>query len=514
MILNEKVEPLSEVETMHLLRRTGFHPSIEQLNQMRGKNAKAIVQMILDDSNNVLPEPTNSMKNWLDKLEEDPLSNLPNDIRFEIEGKLKTRYAEFVNWWLDLMRKDELPYREKFTLFLASIWSIEFTYDTLSLVPPPLLYRNNQTLRSLKFASYKEIAEKITLDGSMLLYQSLFFSGKDAPNENFMRELMELFTMGIGDLETGKSNYTEGDIREGAKALTGWRTVAYLGQEGAPSNRPFETFFDREQHDLQGKKIFQYGEIAPITSEDNNENQVRQKEVKGLIEILFKYRGEQIAKFISDKILKFFVYSNPAYSDIEVVKELADVLINNDFELKPVYEKLFTSSYFYSNEFLGCQIKTPTEFIIGLERILNQDFDSISNGMTRNAVNSLEQVLYDPPDVSSWKGYRSWISTTTYPLRIKYAQDLIEKKTNLELIENFSDFFGADNFAVFFRSIITYLLPGDISQERSNELRDILLNGINKADWINQFNQKSNQCGEGIRKLLHRIILAPDFQLC
>ncbi len=274
--ITEFNEKLNLRQANHLLRRIGFHPTITELKQIIGKTPKEAIDLILANDNS-LPEPTNSMKTWLDKLEEDPLDNLPIDIRFEIEGRLKSRYAEFINWWLDVMKKDSFPYKEKFTLFLATIWNIEFTYDTLALIPPPLLYRNNQRLRRLRFASYKQIAEEITLDGSMLLYQSLFYSTKRGPNENYMRELLELFTMGIADLETGKANYTEGDIREGSRALTGWRTVAYLGQEGAPANRPFETFFAAQHHDTTGKKIFQYGEILPISNEDNNEDLVKEK---------------------------------------------------------------------------------------------------------------------------------------------------------------------------------------------------------------------------------------------
>lgn len=513
MILNELNEQLDFRKAMHLLRRLTFHPKIEQVNQLVGKTPKEALSIILGNQTQ-LPEPTSSMKSWLDKLEEDPLSNLPLDIRFEIEAKLKQRCAEFINWWLDIMSEESLPSVEKFTLFLLSIWSIDFTYDTLALIPPPLLYRNNQMMRKNRFSSYKQIAEDVTMDGSMLMFQSVFFSSKEAPNENYMRELMELFTMGIGDLETGKANYTEGDIREGAKALTGWRTVAYLGQEGAPSNRPFETFLDRNRHDLQGKKIFQYGEIAPISEADNNENQVRQKEVKGLIDILFKWRGEQIAKFVSDKIVKYFVYSNPAYSDLDLIKEMAQILMDNNYELRAVYEKLFSSEYFYSDEIIACQIKTPTEYIIGLERFLNQNFDSIDGGYTRNAVNSLEQVLYEPPDVSGWTGYRTWISTTTYPLRIKYAIDLLNKKSNVELIELFLQFNVHTNFNELFDKSLIYILPKQLSQDRVQELKTLLLNGIDENDWLNQLSQNNVKCAEGIRSYIGRIIVSPDFQLC
>lgn len=509
----EYKEKLDLRRGVHLLRRIGFHPSIDQLNQIIGKTPQEALSLIIG-SNNELPEPSNSMKNWLNKLEEDPLDNLPLEIRFEIEGRHRSRYNEFINWWLDLMKNENFPYKEKFTLFLSSIWNIEFTYDTLALIPPPLLYRNNQTLRRLRFASYKQIAEEITLDGSMLLYQSLFYSSKRGPNENFMRELLELFTMGIADLETGKANYTEGDIREGSRALTGWRTVAYLGQEGAPANRPFETFFAAQHHDTSGKKLFQYGEILPISNDDNNEDLVKEKEVKGLIDIIFKWRGNSIAKFISDKILRFYLYSNPAASNINIINQLADIMIENDYQLLPVYQKLFTSELFYDDDFIGCQIKSPVEFIIGLERILDYDFDNISNGKTRSYLNSLEQVLYDPPNVSGWKGYRNWINTNTYPLRVKYAIEIINNIPTNKIVDNFSKLGKYQNFDNFLDDFLIYLLPKELPNQRKIEIKSILLGNYLENDWLSKFNSQDEQLGENIRKALLRLVVTPDFQLC
>ncbi len=511
--ITEFNEKLNLRQANHLLRRIGFHPTITELKQIIGKTPKEAIDLILANDNS-LPEPTNSMKTWLDKLEEDTLDNLPIDIRFEIEGRLKSRYAEFINWWLDVMKKDSFPYKEKFTLFLATIWNIEFTYDTLALIPPPLLYRNNQRLRRLRFASYKQIAEEITLDGSMLLYQSLFYSTKRGPNENYMRELLELFTMGIADLETGKANYTEGDIREGSRALTGWRTVAYLGQEGAPANRPFETFFAAQHHDTTGKKIFQYGEILPISNEDNNEDLVKEKEVKGLIEILFKWRGSSIAKYITDKILRFYLYSNPSASNINIINQFATTMMENNFELLPVYKQLFTSNLFFDENYIGCQIKSPVEFIIGLEKMLDYDFDNLGNGKSRTYLNSLEQILYDPPNVSGWKGYRTWINTNTYPLRIKYATEILNNLTTSQLVENFSKLGTYQNFDNFLTDFLNYVLPKEISTQRKTEIRNILLGNLSENEWINKYNNKESQIGEKLRNALLRIIVAPDFQLC
>jgi uncharacterized protein (DUF1800 family) len=511
--LNEKVGKLTNKEALHLLRRLSFHPSPEQVAMIAGKTAAEAFDLIIGSGTEPLPEPTSSMKNWIDKLEENPLDDLPLDIRFQIEGKQKNNYGEFIDWWLKLMKSTTFPEIEKLTLFLSSIWSIEFTYDTEALIPVPLLYRNNNTIRQLKLASYKSIASAITLDGAMLLYQSLFYSTNTAPNENYARELMELFTMGIGDLDTGNANYTEADIREISKAFTGWRTVAYLGQEGAPANKPFQTFFVSKFHDKGSKKIFQFGKIDPISDEENTEDLVKQKEIDGLIDILFNERGMSIARFIADKLIRFYCYSSP-YSNIQLINELAQYFVENDFNLYKLYKKLFTSNFFFSNEIIGCQIKTPPEFLIGLQRMFGVDFDSSQTGKTRRYMNSLEQVLYDPPNVGSWKGYRTWINTTTYPLRVKYAREYLDMLTDNDLFKFIKKFKDYTDINLLTKNLVDYLLPFDVSTERIGEYKNILLNVIPENNWENSINSEDLKVADGIRMFFVRIFSTPDFQLC
>jgi len=511
--LNEYTGKLSRKEAIHFLRRLTFHPSPEQVNEIIGKSPAEAFEIVLGNGNEPLPEPTTSMKSWIEKLEENPLDDLPLDIRFQIEGIQKKNYGEFIDWWIKLMKSPKYPEIEKFTLFLSTIWAIEFTYDTEALLPAPLLYKNNSTLRQLRLSSYKTIASAITLDGAMLLYQSLFYSTNKAPNENYARELMELFTMGIGDLDTGKANYTEADIREASRALTGWRTVAYLGQEGAPANKPFQTFFVSKYHDKGSKKIFQFGTINPISDEENTEDLVKQKEVDGLIDILFNERGISIARFIVDKLIRFYCYSSP-YSSIQLINELAQYFVENDYNLYKLYKKLFTSNYFFSDELIGCQIKTPPEFLIGLQRIFGVDLDSSQQGRTRRYLNSLEQILYDPPNVGSWKGYRTWINTTTYPLRIKYAREYLDMLKDVDLFNFVKKFADYKNISSLTKNLIEYLLPVDVSQERLNEYKIIILNGISENNWENSINNSEVKAADGIRMFLKRIFSAPDFQLC
>ncbi|MFP4369972.1 MAG: DUF1800 domain-containing protein [Bacteroidota bacterium] len=494
--LDEYTEPLDLQKAAHLLRRLTFAPTWEQVQLILGKTASEAIDIILGTGNEPLPDGYQDL-DWLDEVEENPLETGSVQIRFEIEGRHKSRYRELNSWWLDQMRKETFPAMEKLTLLWHTVWTCEFTYDTLSLIPPPLMYRNNQTLREGRMANYKDMAENITLDGAMLLYQSLHYSTKASPNENYMRELVELFLMGIG-------HYTEGDIREGSRALTGWRAAAHLGPH---PNGYFNTYFSPQDHDTGGKTVMKQ-DISPRDEADNTEDQVRLEEVRGLIDILFEERPEPIAGFICEKIYKYFVYSDPGAVDFDIVGEMAQTFINNDFELKPVFRQLFTSQHFFSEDIIGGQIKTPPEYIVGLERMLNVDYQN-----AREAVFNLEMVLYDPPDVGSWAGYRSWISTTTYPLRARYGGEILDLADNTALFAMAEQFgIGTTPDAVL-NAILAYMLPKMPDSEKTARFKTAMLNDMDDAAWEAAFTNKETAAAVGLRTLVNEIILAPDFQL-
>lgn len=488
---------LSRKEAYHLLRRTTFNATPEAVKFIEGKTADEAVAMILGTGNEALPKPP--QEKWTNTPEENPLEQIP-EIRFQIEGVLWTNYYNFVNWWIYLMQRDELPAIEKFTMFLTTIWTIEFTYDTLALIPSPLLLKNNQTLRRLRLGNYKEIAEEMTLDGAMLLYQSLFYSSGKNPNENYMRELMELFTMGIG-------NYTEGDIKQGSKVLTGWRTAPYFGQPGFKGY--FNTFFSPADHDI-GSKTFMGETIPARDAASNTEDQVLNEEVRVLLNIMFSQRSMPIARFVCDKIYRYFVYSNPAGNDNGVIEELANIFVANEFNLKPVYEALFTSKHFYDEGNIGIQIKTPPEFIINFQRQLGIFWQ---NSLT--AIHSLEQELYDPPNVGSWKGYRSWISTKTLPLRYDFAKSMIDSLTNKQLINFGKRINEYQTLDLFIKNLEELFFPKEIDQARHLKYKQKLLQYAETSEdnWGNLIESENDKAAIGIKQLLLSFIKAPDFQL-
>jgi uncharacterized protein (DUF1800 family) len=504
--LEEMTTAMNRQQAAHILRRLTFAPSPEQIDQLTSMTPSDALFILLGDGIGILPEPPD--KNWVHNPEEDPLESGSPEIRFEIEGRLKKGYNEFNDWWIDLMRNESAPVREKLTLFWSTVWTIEFTYDTLALIPPGLCYRNNQTLRSFRLGNYKEFAEAITLDGAMLLYQSLQYSNRNIANENYMREMMELFTMGTGDIITGERNYTEGDIKEGSKALTGWRTAPYMG--GPHPKGFFETYFSPNDHILDSK-TFMGTTIQKRDESRNTEDLVREEEVRGIINIMFEQRPMAIARFVCDKIYRYFVYSNPAAIDEEIIDGLAQILIENDFILSPVFSKLLNSKHFFNSANFGIQFKRPPEFIVGLERMLDVKYEK-----SREAIFDLEQVLYDPPNVGSWRGYRSWLSTKTVPLRYKYAKEILSIATDEKLINLAKKFMGYDNATTATDSLVNYFLPVSLDTSRMQQYLSVMLQGAgtDESGWSALIEAGDKKAADGIRALIDRLLKSPDFQLC
>lgn len=510
LTLDEEEGNLTDEKAKHLLRRVSFGPTPSEVNLIKDRPIAEVVDELLGDGLDYLPINSdrlpdgNKSLNWINTVEEDP-SKVHVTIRGGIEATHNSRYIQLSNWWLDLMRNDIVTQNnksvtERLTLFWHTHWCIEFTYDTQGYIPPPLLYRSNQSIRKYRLGNFKDFVEEMTLDGAYLLYQSLNLSSGKNPNENYARELMELFTMGIG-------NYSEGDIREAARALTGWRVSAHR-QDPKPFEF-FDTYFSAKDHDLDSKQIM--GEtIAARPEEDNTMDKVREEEVKGLIDILFRRRPDAIAEFICTKIYNHFVYSNPSKNDKLFIKELANEFVAVDFELLPVFKKLFKSKHFYEKAISGVQIKQPIELVVNLEKLLK-----INYGNANNSLIDLEQIIYDPPNVSGWSGYRSWISTKTYPRRVSHLTNLISNKVHTDWMIFLSEFNNPSNFDDLFLELIEYSLPRLQIEGRLEVLKNwvVTKSKVNVNNWTQYYNSGSEEVGIFLNVLFQELIKVPDIQL-
>lgn len=500
--------PLDFKRANHLLRRLAFQPTIKEINHFIGKTPSEAVELLLGDGYDYLPANISRLPNPKDKLNfiDDPLQShrtVPEPLSSALEGQMGGRYRQVLDWIIELSQTEDYTIgrvREKLTHFLMSIWSIEFYYDGDYQIPANSLVINNQTLRKYRLGSYRDITKEITLDGAMLLYQSVHQSRKEAPNENYAREMMELFTMGIG-------NYSEGDVKEISKILTGWRTAPYLGDPHR--NGYFQSWLDSDAHYTGSKRVFNI-DFPALTEQENNEFKVKTNEIDKLIDGIFELKTIPITRFVCEKMFKFFVYSNPNEIDQTIINQLAQIMQDNDFNLLPVYTALFTSTYFYDDANIGCQIKTPIEFVFGMQRILGKTFSD-----SKAVLTNLEQVIYQPPNVGSWIGHRTWISTTTYPFRIGYSYDLVNSITSQELSLILDQVYNKQNMTEFMNEILLSFYAKELEQIYFDKYFLIFTkNGINDTNWTASIENKSSDFMKAFKEVVTAIVQSPLYNLC
>ena len=372
--------PLDRARAAHLLRRTGFGASPEEIQALVGKTAAEavgdIVTRALDRDATPFPEPPA----WAN--EPIPDFNGPQEV---IDAFILDNIAwvgELITGWMGLFRT--VGFRERMVLF----WHNHFVTQVDDYFLATQAYRYLVMLREHAFGDFKAFVHAAGIDLSMLAYLNGEDSRVGAPNENYARELLELFTMGQKDKD-GNDNYTQEDIAEIARALTGW-VIDYV------ENVPLfvQVFHDRGEKTFLGRTgNFGYDEV---------------------VDIVFEERAPQIANFICAKLYQEFVYAVP---DPDMVQEMAGVFLANNFAIEPVVSALFTSAHFFDEEVIGAQIASPVDWLVSLygNTDLVPDPDRVE--LFVRLASFIEQQLLDPPNVAGWPGYRTWLTTTSLPIR-------------------------------------------------------------------------------------------------
>lgn len=274
---------------------------------------------------------------------------------------------ELKKWWLDNIRTSELPLREKMVLF----WHNHFVATTQKVKVNYWVYQHNMVLREHAFGNFKELTKKIIKTNAMVRYLDNVDNKKGSYNENLSRELLELFTLGIG-------NYTETDIKEGAKALAGLN----LGANEAMYRRPIE--------DNSTKTYF--GKTGNFKADD-------------LVDIIFEQKN--IPYLITRKILKWFIYDNPSE---DLVRYYGDYFRTIKFEIEPLLTKIFTEEYRKENA--GSKIKDPLVYIIQLIDELN--ITTIDSNLLAFFLKQQGMDLFNQTNVKGWDGGNSWLTSQIY----------------------------------------------------------------------------------------------------
>ena len=364
-------------EARHLLRRTCFGADPSRASSIVGRPADEVANEILDEA--LAFDPPG-----------DPIWSTVNAPDYNASAEEWELYSENTNQWLDEYRLDWVQLMlsrglvEKMTIF----WHNHFVTSQEMYFHAQVGHRYTKLLRTHAFGNFKEFVYDIGREGAMLIYLNGIDNAAGNPNENYGRELLELFTMGILN-ENGDRNYTEFDIQQIARCLTGWQFDWVT----------LQPYFEPTRFDSGSKTVFG---IEGAFDYDQ------------LIDLIFEERSQEIAQFICRKLYREFVYEAP---DETIVDELATTFINSGFELEPVVRVLISSAHFFDAQVIGAKLKSPLEMKVGFYKELIAPIETNPTQVIPWAAWELEQILLLVPSVAGWPRHRNWIDTRTIPSR-------------------------------------------------------------------------------------------------
>ncbi len=431
-------------EARHLLTRTGFGASYKEINELKSLSYSQAVDQIVNNSSETLVIPPPS---WLLKPInfDKKMKNASKEQRKMLRKARKKKELELKAWWIAEMANTESPITEKMVLF----WHNHFTSSLKKVKQPILLFNQNQLFRRHALGNFKQLTYEISKDPAMLGYLDNFKSSKQSPNENFARELLELFTLGEG-------NYSENDIKEAARAFTGWSIDRKTGK--------FK--YRKARHDF-GEKTF-LGQKGKLDGDD-------------IIEIIFQQ--PEVATQLVTKLWKEFISETPNSTEVD---RLAQIFRDHDYEIQPLMHSLLNSKYFKDKKNYARLIKSPVDYVVGTLRMLEIPVNDGKGGAFACA--HLGQNLFDPPNVKGWSGGKDWITSSSLLTRQQLLERMfrgenaeIDKKANKK-----NKMFSKNNPKVDLRPFLEKFSK----QHSKQEITDILLaeGPVN----LNLLNNKAN----------------------
>ncbi len=362
--------------------RAGFGPAVEQLadlSRVAPKELYKALQMASSKKPEYIDVADDFLKGLFAGIDEagrqERRKEMDEDERKKVQQKQRESVRSLNLNWLNVFVNSDAQLREKMAFF----WHGHFACRNLNVFYQQGLL---DVHRRNALGSFRDMLHEVSKSAAMLNFLNNQQNRKDHPNENFAREVMELFTLGRG-------NYTENDIKEAARAFTGW-SADFKGQY----------VFRRFQHDFGSKTML--GKTGNYNGDE-------------VLDILLSQK--QTAKFITQKIYKFFVNDN--ISD-EKVTWLADRFYQSTYDIGKLMEDIFTSDWFYDEKNIGAKIKSPIELLAGIQRMLPMELEN-PESMTF-LQRALGQMLFYPPNVAGWPGGKTWIDSSSLMLRMRIPQ--------------------------------------------------------------------------------------------
>ena len=513
-------------EASHLLRRTIFGPNLMQMNQVANMDMDAAIELLMIPV--ALPSlPLTAFtdsdgysaigQTWINQ----PLS------MFNTGAYINARRNSLFAWNRRALTKGGLNIREKMTLF----WQNHFATGVTDV--PEANYRHVNLLRTYATGNFKDLIKAVTKDAHMLNFLNGNENISSEPNENYARELLELYTIGKGPLVApgDYTNYTEQDVIACAKILTGW---SFINENSTEVGQSLEVIFTQANHTL-GSKTLSHRFGNKVIAENGATEYI------DLIDIIFEQPA--VAKYIVTKLYRYFVYYDvtPTVQQ-NVIDPLAQILIDNDYAIQPVLEVLFKSEHFYDQRSRGCLIKNPIDYLESAYMQLDWQppTDLVRaykfSKMFSNYQHSLGMEFFKAPSVAGWKAYyqspsfhRFWLNPATYQKRdliknIFMSGILVEgvnyKFDEITLVQSFSNPNDPDAVVVDFAKLF---LPLQISNSLKIYLKTfVLIPGLPDNEWTmeyenylahpNDMNLK-NSVAKKLNNLIKAFFELPEFQL-
>jgi hypothetical protein len=355
-------KPWDEQRAKHLYRRLGFGTDLATIQAAILQDPLTLIDNLVDAAITLPTTPAPAWGNWA-------LADY-NDVEVEAPQQVLDWYAQFINDMLDNGLRDKL------TLF----WSNHFVTQLNAYECPSYMFQYYNLLQTHGLGNFQDFTHAMGITPAMIVYLNAYQNTAASPNENYARELFELFTLGENN------GYNQTDIVETAKALTGYNGFTDFC---APIT------FDDLSHSHADKTIF--GQTGDWDYDD-------------VISIIFAQRGAEVAQHICNKLYTYFASPEP---DQAIIDEMASTFISNNFEIAPVLKQLFKSEHFFDDDLVGVKIKSPMEVILSTIKDGNFSYDDNVIEAARYYGGLLGQEIFDPVDVAGWQGNHTWINTST-----------------------------------------------------------------------------------------------------
>lgn len=415
--------PWGSAEVAHLLKRTMFGVSKSYIDYFKEKSLSESVEELINPTS---PLPSSPVKDYIDTGATVPDTNIAPGSTWvndpNTDGTITSRRrSSFKKWWMGVMIHQDKSIREKITLF----WHNHFATEMNDVGDSQYIYKHHNLLRANSLGNFKELVKAVTIDACMLRYLNGYNNQRTAPDENYARELQELFTLG----KENETNYTEGDVKAAARVLTGWQI----------RSSTISSYFTLSRHDITNKQFSSFYGNTVITGR-NNAN-AGMLELDDLINMIFTKR-EEISRFIVRKLYRWFCYYTiDAATEANVIEPLAQIFRDNDWEIKPVLSALFQSEHFFDELNRGCLIKSPVDLVVGLCHEFGLSFPDVNSDYVnaygfweniRSQASIMTQDIGDPRDVAGWPSYYQepqyheiWINADTLPKRNRFTDLMI-----------------------------------------------------------------------------------------